>query len=104
MPEGLQLRNPDGTFYDLGASINPIGTPDHYIIGIIEPSGIIRPFYFHHRPVKVKRNGPGNFDIVPLTLQEYMLYGYNQERTSRNHSATEIVAEARNRNPGRGRS
>ena len=102
MPAGLQLLSANGTFYDLPLSDNVVGTPDDWIMGIIEPSGVLRPFFFNRTPVKVKRLRPGHFDIVPLTLREYFNYGYHRDLVSRNLDVAQFVEEVRNRNRGEG--
>ena len=96
------MLSPNGTFYNLEGPSNPVGTTDQWIFGIIEPSGILRAIYLNQRPVRVRRLGPGRFDIVPLTPEEFEYNGYNRDLTSRSHRAAEFVADVRNRRHGGG--
>ena len=100
LPRGLQLLSRNGTFRDLQSSDSVVGTPDDWLMGIIEPSGILRPLFSNRIPVKVKRVRPGYFQFVPLTLDEYFRYGY--DLPSRNQDVAQAAAEHRNRNHGRG--
>ena len=103
LPQGLQLRRPDGTFYDLTLPAAPMTTPDQFDVGILDTNGVLRPFYYRGRRVKVRRHGPGNFEIVALTSQEYVEYGFDHNITPFHQGAAEFVAEERNRRRG-GRS
>ena len=96
LPRGLQLMRPDGTFYDLVPPAISITLPNHYQIGIVEPNGYLRPLFFQRIAVKVKRLGPGRYDIVPLTLQEFRQYGFNQELTPHDNRVRAFIAELRN--------
>ena len=97
LPIGLQLMRPDGTFYDLVPPVNPVTTPNRYHIGIMEPNGYLRPFYFNRIAVKVKRLGPGHYDIVPLSREEFIEYRFNQDLTLHNDRIAAFVANQRNR-------
>ena len=100
LPRGLQLLSPDGTFYNLETHTNPPETPDHYMIGIMDPSGVLRPFFLNRIIVKVRRNGPGDFDVVPLTLQEFMFHNYHQDSVSRKQHDAQYIEEVINRHRG----
>ena len=103
LPEGLQLMRADGTFYDLEAPVAPVTTRDHFHIGILEPNGILSPFFFHQTMVKVRENGPGNFQLVPLTYTEFLHFPFNRDLTPYNNDAARFILEIRNRQRGRGR-
>ena len=103
LPEGLQLMREDGTFYDLVGNSITVTTPNRFHIGILDPNGILRPFFYQDTMVKVKKRGPRNFQIVPLPVREYLRYPYNRDLTSHNESAARLIAEDRNRQRG-GRS
>ena len=104
LPVGLQLMRPDGTFYDLVPPVHPITTEDEFHIGILEPNGILRPIFHNRIIVKVKRRGPGDFQIIPLTLQEFLWYPFNRDFTPYNVNAARFVEENRNRQRGNGSS
>ena len=103
LPEGLQLRRPDGTFYDLVPPVTPVATEDNFAIGILEPDGTLRPFYFFRRQVKVHRDWHTNGLIVPLTQAEINHYPFNRSLAPHNDEASEHVAEnSRRQRPRRG--
>ena len=81
LPQGLRLRSRDGTFYDLVPPVNPVNTDDNFTIGILDPNGFLRPFFYQGRMVKIRRHGPGHFEIIPVTFQEYRHFRYNQDIT-----------------------
>ena len=97
LPRGMQLMRPDGTLYDLPLPAHPMFTPDQFQIGILEPDGVLRPFFYRQTMVKVRRHGPGNFEFVPLTFAEFVHYRYNQNIASLNEAAAQYVAEVRER-------
>ena len=91
---------PDRTFYDLIPPAYSLIAPDNFSMGIVEPNGFLRPFFYHGTMVKVRRHGPGNFEIIPLTLQEYVIFRYNHDITPFHEGAAEYVVEERNRQRG----
>ena len=91
------MRRADGTFYDLVPPVIPLVSPDHFTMGIVEPSGFLRPIFYEGRMVKVKRHGPGHFEIIPVTIPEYVEYGYDRNITPFNQHAAQYVAGERNR-------
>ena len=104
LPAGLQLMRPDGTFYNLVPPVTPVRTEDNFHIGILEPNGILRPFYWHRIMVKVREDGPVNFDIVPLTYREILHYPFNRDLSPYNSEAAQHVAQNRNRQRSGGSS
>ena len=103
LPEGLQLRRPDGTFYDLVPPVAPVTTPNHFHIGILEPDGTLRPFYFLRRQVKVHRDWYTNGLIIPLSQTEINHYPFNRSLAPHNDEAADHVAEnSRRQRPRRG--
>ena len=102
LPEGIQLMRPDGTLYDLVGSVNRVSAQDHFYIGIMEPNRILRSFFFRRTMVKVREDGPVNFEIVPLTMQEFLNYPFNRNLSPPNE-AVRYVAEIRNQQTDRER-
>ena len=88
---------PDGTFYNLVFPAHPMTTPRGYQIGILDPNGVLRPFFLNETMVKVKRRGPGDFEIIPVTSREFRHFHFNNDITSLNEAAARHVAEIRER-------
>ena len=104
-PQGLQLLSPDGTFHNLISPFHLVtaqSAQDHFYIGIMQPNRVLRPFFFRHTMVKVREDGPENFEIVPLTMQEFLHYPFNRNLTPYN-LAVRYIAGVGNQENGRER-
>ena len=82
LPRCLELMRPNGSFYPLEAGDTPIKTPNGYIVGMREHNGVLRPLFCQRIIVKVRRVGIGHYDIVPLTLEEYRHFNFNNDITT----------------------
>ena len=103
LPPGLELMRPDGTFYPLVAGIHSIAISNGFVIGIQDASGILRPIFDDRTIVKVNRLGPGRYNFVPMTLQEYTFFNINSDLSTHVDPNMRYIAEVRRRASNLGR-
>ena len=95
LPSGLELMTRLGTFYPLETNANICETADHYILGIEDPNGILRPIFRHRIIVKLKRVGTRDFEVSPLTLRDYRRFNYNSDITTNADPYLQYIAHIR---------
>ena len=95
MPRGIQLMRPNGTFYRLESGVGLTATPDGYLIGVRDANRVLRPFFCNRLIVKVKRLDIGDYDIIPLTLEEYRFYNFNSDIATNRDRFLQYIGERR---------